>query len=262
MSGPPYSFAGVSQSSLQTARLTALDANHIHAWELTEASGATQFADTGSSATLVPLVMLAAANIQLGNPGLLGACPLFGVTSAGAHVATQAAALISAFNDDATNKLPGTNFSLEVWAAQLSLPGSQATLISGDFNASINCQVGINSTNQVVQVTNTLTGGFNNVTSDATSFNPNVLSVWHHHMLTYDGAHAISYLDGVLVKSTATAGAMQWTHTTGTAPSLILGAQGTTATVPFYGYLSRFRISNIVRTQAYAWGVYSKALLQ
>lgn len=252
MSGPPYAFpGGVSATSIAAARLTALDANDLHAWELTEGSGAT-FVDGGSSATPVNLTINNATNLVLGTDGQVGACPLFDFSSSGGQGATvDASALVSAFAD-----LPAAAFTLESWFRAWFDPASMH--IAGVTTTTLtNVQLGLNGTNEVFFTLRTA-NNFNNISGSNVAIYRNT---WHHTAVTYDGATAKLYLDGEVVNQQAMTGLVLWAN--GVTPKLCVGRDvpGGSGVSPFIGQLSRTRLSNIARSQAYLRGVFQKGAL-
>ena len=90
--------------------ITALDANDLHAWELTDPSGTT-FTDTGSGVQ-VALSITVTGNMVLGTQGLLGVCPQFGLDTSGAgtFAASGGRANVSSFSD-----LPTGAWSVDAW---------------------------------------------------------------------------------------------------------------------------------------------------
>ncbi len=235
-----------------TSRVTSLDNNHIHAWELTELSGSTFF-DTGVSTQKVHMTIANTANLRLGVPGLVGPCPMFGLTATPNLVTSYADCLISSFND-----LPSTNFTVEAWVCQ-----STPTTANGQFIFAVDNVNGLNlflyasSSNQYItafRTANTFNGGVAAVIPPPNSS----IGIWNYIAITYDGSNFRTYINGDLVSLAAAAGAMQWAYTTDQPPKMIIGVQGN-LTNPMFGRISRVRISNIVRTQAYIQSVYKQA---
>lgn len=248
--------AFASSTNFYTSRLTDLDANHIHAWELTETSGAT-FADTGSSAQKVNLTIANTANVRLATAGILGYCPFFSATATGTYASAQAGALVSAFND-----LPLTNWTIEMWASP-SFIGTSAVnmLFSCDFTAGANVQFSINGSTSATLAAVLRATAFVTPTSTAQLFfSPSIVNAWNYYAMTYDGASLLLYVNGELIRNQAVAGNTQWTNTTGTPPQLTIANQ-LNGGAPFSGRMSRVRMSNIARTQAYLRSVYQKGML-
>lgn len=241
-------------------RLTALDANHLHAWELTETSGSS-FVDTGSSASKVNLPIVNTANVQLDTPGLLGACPMFGLTTTPSAAVGSAAELVSAFTD-----LPTTNITIEAWVRQTSASGATGRqAFSCDFVNSVNLQMYVGTTASDNYSTAFRTSGTfgNGSVGTLTDFaaSSKLVGQWVYIAVTYDGSFFRMYVNGELLKKEAATGTISWTNTNGPAPKIALAAD-TSASVGtnLVGQLSRVRMSNIVRTQTALRAVYSKAM--
>jgi hypothetical protein len=238
-------------------RLTALDNNHIHAWELIETSGST-FADTGSSTTKVNMTIANTANLQLNSQGIFGACPVWGLQASGTSGNASASALVSSFTD-----LPTTTMTFESWVSQAQISGGGAVFaVSCDFTNAINFQFGINTTaadNYYItfRTANNFGNGTTGTTSAIGSATHNVSS-WVYLAVTYDGSNFRYYVNGDLLNTQAATGAIQWANTNGPAPTIYIGSQNTGNN--FFGKISRVRLSNIVRTQSYLQGVYKQAM--
>ncbi len=245
----PILNGGWGYSTKVAARLTPLDANHLHAWELDDASG--NFADTGASASKVSLTATTSGNAPLYAQiaGPVGNTAIFGRSAAGAAVTSNGSVLVSAFSD-----LPLTNFTLEIWfRSEKAIPGSfmGADCVGADnIFVSRGASEGLGAS---VRATS-----FTNMTSVAGAYvNP---GVWHHHALVYDTANSLQilYLDGQVVARASQSGNAQWTN--GTTPKMwVAGTQN--AAGQFQGQLARFRISDIARSQSYLQGVYQRAML-
>lgn len=229
-------------------RTTALDANHLHAWELEDASG--NFVDTGSSASKVNLT--ATGVVIYGTPGLVGSCPVFGVSSTGAFVDTiYGRALSSAFSD-----LPTGSCSIECWFRSYS--ASLGYLIGTDNVGSTIMNISGSSTPEALSHTVNATS-FKNASVAALNA-PAAPYVWHHIASVYDSAtgDCFLYLDGeVVIKQTGQTGNVAWT--TGTTPSFSIGL-GQNAAGGFHGQMSRVRLSNTARSQSYCRTVYETAM--
>jgi hypothetical protein len=238
-------------AAVVSSRVTALDANHLHAWELTEANG--NFLDTGSSATKVALAPFGAnaANVVYQTKGLLGPCAQFGILPNGLLSASAmgARALVSAFAD-----LPAGSCSLEFWYR--SYVTNLGWLAGVDQNGAEIFDVNGNAAAAGQLAMTTRANLFQNTAT------PTLLRVessyqWRHFCLAYDGVNANGYLDGELVLTHANSGAVLWAN--GVTPTLSI-ALGQNAAGQFIGQLSRVRLSNIARSQAYCRAVYKAAM--
>lgn len=234
---------------LSSDRLTALDANHLHAWELDDASG--NFVDTGSSAS--PVNLTAAGTPIYVTPGIIGSCAMFGLDNAGATNSAQASVLVSAFAD-----LPTGSVSLEFWfrtyianlgfLAGVESNGGETFCLNG--NSAAAGQIG--ATVRADAFKNSATIAALLVSSGF---------VWHHLMLVYDsgGGNDFVYLDGeIVLKQTGQSGPVLWTNGVNPAFSIALGLN---SSGQFRGQMSRVRLSDIARSQAYARAVYKKGML-
>lgn len=242
------------------ARITALDANHLHAWELTETSGSS-FADTGSSASKVSLPIVNTANVQLGTPGLLGACPLFGLTTTPSAAVGSAAALVSAFSD-----LPTTNITLEAWVRQTSVSGASGRfVVSCDFANAANLQMYVGSTandnySTVFRTSGTFGDGSTGTLTDFAA-STRLIGQWVHLAITYDGSFFRQYVNGEMLKKQAATGTISWSYTNGPAPKIAIAADiSASSGTHFVGQMSRVRLSNIVRTQTALRAVYAAGM--
>lgn len=236
-------------------RVTALDVNHIHAWELTDASGSS-FVDTGSSSNLVDMTIADTANIQLSSVGLLGNCPFWGLTAIGHAASASASALVSSFTD-----LPNNNFTIEAWIfPSTNSIAPDSCIFSCDFQASVNFQIYLDRSNDNYSVLYN-TNNFATLSSQVTTFFVgSLLEQWAYLAVTYDSSNVRIFLNGDLVAiSNNTSGFVQWANTNGIAPTITLGSQAG-STNSLTGKMSRVRMSNIVRSQSYMKAVYEKAL--
>lgn len=248
--------AFASSTNFLTSRLTPLDANHIHAWELTEAAGATEFADTGASAQRVNLAIANVANVRLGTPGILGNCPFFGATAVGGSASSQADALVSAFND-----LPLTNWTIEAWVSPSNIGTSQVNaMFTGGDATGLTVQHSLNGAS-----TNTIAGilrvnSFINFSSAANLFTTlSNVNNWSYHAMVYAPGEVLLFANGELIGRNATpVGNTQWAN--GTNPRVIIANQ-LNGGAPFYGRMTRVRMSNIARPQSYLREVYRKGML-
>ena len=237
-----------------SSRITALDANHIHAWELTDTSGATAFADTGSSGTPVSLTISNTANIQLEAVGLLGNCAVFGVTSTGGSGTNVfASALTSAFTD-----LPSTTITVEYWILPNAGLGASSIFpfawVTGAGSQYFSFGLGTTSGDQF-QVRFQSSGGSVNGNTNATAMVSSKVSTnWTYLAMSYDGATVKLYVNGELMFSSAASG----TILTASTPSIKIGFDGSGN--PYVGKMSRVRMSNIARSQTYIRSVYRTAM--
>ncbi len=246
----PIVNGGWGYATKAEARLTPLDANHLHAWELDDASGG--FADTGSSTSKVTITATTAGNVPLylQTPGPVGASAVFGRSVSGATVTSNGSVLVSSFSD-----LPLTNFTLEIWfRSEKPVPGAimGADCVGADnIFVSRGASEGLGASVRATAFTNITS------TTGGAYVNP---GVWHHHALVYDTANSlmILYLDGHVIARSSQTGNAQWTN--GTTPKMwIAGTQNSAG--QFLGQLARFRISNIARSQSYLQDVYKRAML-
>ena len=234
----------------QNNRIVPLDANHIHAWEMTETAGST-FADTGSSLQPVNLTIADVTKVQLGSQGMLGASPMFGLTSSQSSAGGYASELISSFSD-----LPATNMSFEAWVFQTSALNSPSFVISDDFGGSVNFQLFVDSGNNNWGNTFRTSSSFGNgsVGTAPDVQSSHYVGQWVHLAVTYDGSAFRTYVNGDLLKQESATGAIQWANTNGPAPVLYVGCQG--ANFFFLGKIGHVRLSNVARSQGYFKNVY------
>lgn len=237
-------------------RLTPLDANHIHAWEMNETSGSS-FLDSGSSATKVNMTINNTSNIILGYPGLLGPCMMTGFTFTGTNASTFASCLVSSFTD-----LPTGNMTFEAWYLQPQVSGNNAALVvSCDFSNAINFQFGVNSTaNDNYYITFRTANNFGN---GSTGTNVNLSSAravgkWTYLAVVYNGSNFLYYVDGVLANSQNATGAIQWANTNGPAPAIYIAGAGNSSS--YVGAVSCVRLSNTNRSASYLRSVYQTAM--
>lgn len=231
-------------------RFTDLDANHLHAWELTEASG--NFVDTGSSGSKVNLT--ATGTIIYGTPGIQGPCPLFDFTTTGGTVSGYASALVSAFSD-----LPGTNVTIEAWVYS-TVQAATCVWSFAESTGTRNFSLDWGTTGFTSYIT--ATAGNTTVTSNTTNYGGMNVSVmaWHHVAVTYDGANMVTYLNGEVMSSVAKTGNVNYTN--GTTPSFFIARDNFLgAPHQLSGKLSRVRLSNILRSQTYLRNVVKRGLL-
>lgn len=255
MSGPPYSFGGgASLVSLQALRLTPLDANHIHAWELTETGAPGALVDSGKGGALVNLAVNTATNIAFGTAGPIGPCPLFGATSANGTGgnAIDCSALVSAFAD-----LPAGSFTLEAWVRVWN-EQVNGFIVGCSSAAQQNVNLCFSAASQVGFTLRTA-GGFQalvaNTGTRVTTGAPRYVAG------VYNGVTTSLYLDGELIAQANLAGAPTWAG--GVTPKMCIGrdALGGSGLGNLYGQASRVRMSNIARSQAYLRSVYQNGLL-
>lgn len=255
MSGPPYSYpGGASLTGLQALRLTALDANHLHAWELTETGAPATLVDAGSSASKVNLAVNVSTNVAFGTEGPIGPCPLFGATSANGTGGNgiDCSALVSAFAD-----LPNGAFTLEAWVRVWN-EQVNGFIVGASSPAQQNVNLCFSAASQVGFTLRT-SGGFQALTANTgtrvTTGAPRYIAG------VYDGALTSLYLDGELIAQANLAGTPSWSG--GVAPKLCIGKDvpGGSGLGNLYGQASRVRMSNIARSQAYLRSVYQSGLL-
>lgn len=220
-----------------TTRLTALDANHIHA------------SDTGNGVNLQNLTLSSAAAFQLATPGIVGNAILGGITSAGVLGQThEATVATSGFTD-----LPSSGWTIEAWYRAWSNIVGNLLMVSNNVGANVNlsAQSGSNVINAKVRTSTTLY-----------SLTPSSVytgqGVWHYAATTYDGASFTLWLDGQVISQIAATGTTDWNIGTNSIFALWNDPNG--ATAGFVGELSRVRISNIVRSKTYLEGVWQKAM--
>lgn len=238
--------AAVAAGTTLAQRLTPLDANHVHAWELTETSG--DFEDTGSSATKITLVAeappLYAAN------GLLGACPVFGLdASGGVSGNAGASALIS-------TAMPPASATMELWFRSLSTDAGFLAAVdragTGTFTID---SPGANRLEIITQ-------GVAFLASSTPALIPVVSPpLWHHVALVYDQSSGITFLywDGeMILRQSGQSGSIDWFG--GVTPRFSIAHSPNNGTPQFRGQLSRVRISDIARSQAYLREVYRKGM--
>ncbi len=243
-----------SAASLTAAfvRLTALDANHLHAWELTDAAG--DFVDTGSSGSKVNLTATTTTSAPVyGAPGIVGNCAAFGRQSTGAVSAgaCKGSALISAFSD-----LPLTNVTLEGWVwSETASPGYLFGV--DNVGSTIFCLNGNSAANSIGSTVRATT--FRTQTILSQFFVP-WLGAWNHVALVYDTTNSLTliYVNGEIISTAADTGNVLWAN--GTTPTFAI-ARDQNASGQFNGKFSRIRLSNIARSQAYMRAVYKKGML-
>lgn len=230
-----------------TARTTALDANHLHAWELDDASG--NFADTGSSGSKVSLT--ASGTPLYASRGFFGPCPVFGIDATGASNSAAASVLNSAFSD-----LPTGAATIEIWYKSYA-PGSSFGFMAGFQYSGSGCFY-VSGTGSVGAISAVVSATAFKSLSSLAGLNAADM-VWHHIGLTYDGASVCNlYIDGE-----------RWGQATGQTGSIVFGF-GTTPTLclarniggtsQFIGQLAKLRLSNIARAQSYFRDTYAKAM--
>lgn len=239
--------AGAIKAGSSPSRVYPLDANHIHAWEMDDASGTT-LADSGSGVR-VPLTLSGGI---LQTEGLTGKCVQFGTSTAGADATEKATALVSAFSD-----LPTGSVTLDLWyrsyvtnlgyIAGVDVVGAGRFVIDG--NAAAAGQLA-----GTVQAT-----GFKYFASPTLRIVSQGYA-WHHVGLVYDQGSGLCsiYLDGeVAARATGQTGSVSWS--TGTTPTFGI-ATGQNAAGSYRGQISRVRLSNIARPQSYFRAVYAKGM--
>jgi hypothetical protein len=233
------------------ARLTPLDANHLHAWELSDANG--NFVDTGSSASRVNLTATTTTSAPVyAAPGIVGLAAAFGRQSTGAASAgaCKASALVSAFSD-----LPLTNVTLEGWVwAETASPGYLFGV--DNVGSTIFCLNGNGVANSIGSTVRATT--FRTQTILSGFFVP-WLGAWNHIALVYDTANSLTliYLNGEIVSTAADTGNVAWTN--GTTPTFAI-ARDQNSSGQFNGKIQCVRLSNIARSTAYMRAVYKKGM--
>jgi hypothetical protein len=228
------------------SRLTALDANHLHAWELDDASG--DFVDTGASASKVNLTVTGTPVYRVGSPFGNNAV-LFGIDSSGVANTNHGRALISAFAD-----LPPTSVTVEAWVQPFT--PSFGFVFGGDHVGSYNYSVDNNgsSTGQLAMSVNAFS--FKNqatITAFSGAYGP-----WRHIALVYDGSNQYLYVDGEVVAKTTNTTSVQWSN--GTTPRFCIARSQNGGPGQFIGKLCRVRLSNIARSQSYLRTVYATGM--
>lgn len=239
------------------SRLTALDANHLHAWEMNDASGS--LIDTGSSVSKVNLPITGTPFYSI--PGLLGNCMLFGIDATGAASTPYASALSSAFSD-----LPTGACTIEAWVSHYDLSVAGHILgvaTNGSTRFVINKSNAANTYD--VSANTGATAAFLSGTSNVrTTFT----GPWHHVMYVFSPGGSSNtglltlYIDGeIAYAATNSAGGAQGgiTWTTGTTPTFFIGGNSFTSN-SLQGKISRCRLSNIARSQSYARTLWAKAM--
>lgn len=222
------------------SRISPLDANHLHAWELGDASG--NFVDTGSSASKVNLT--AAGTPLYGRSGPVGGATNFNRSDTGTAVTSNGSALISAFSD-----LPSTNLTLEVWFR--SERGLGRYIMGADFSGQRTFQVWDNG--GLGQIALSVNSGGAALVS-LTSIECMTPGTWRHFAAVFDttGSKLIMYLDGEVVSQATYNTPVTW-FIDGSSKMWVAGSA---ANPGFSGSMSRMRLSNIARSQAYCQAVY------
>lgn len=243
----PATNGGIGAVSFALARATPLDANHLHAWELDDASG--NFVDTGSSTAKVNLT--ANGTPLYGSSGLFGACAIFNRSNTGTSVTSTGSAPIASFSD-----LPTTNFTMEVWYRSERFNPSY--ICGADFSGQRTFQLWNNgdTSGANLAVSANSGGGSLSTLSGIQCTTPNV---WSYAAVVYDttGSKLILYINGEVVGQVTYSTAITWA-VDGTSKMWIAGSAANPGVT---GQCAKFRISNIVRSQAYLRAVYKKAIL-
>jgi hypothetical protein len=234
--------------SSAVVRATALDSNHIHAWELDDVSAG--FVDTGSSASKVNLT--ASGSPVYSSTGIFGNCALFGTAADGSASTSRARVLASAFSD-----LPLTNVTLECWVqtyrSDFGFVAGSDQVGSGMFQIT-----GGGAVNQLAYVCYTSVD-FVADTTLTSIIQPSTTFAWQYLALVYGGGAVKLYVNGeVAFTHSAISGNVLWTN--GTTPSFGIGA-GQNSAGQFHGLMSKVRLSNIARAQSYLRAVYKKAMI-
>ncbi len=262
--------SGAAVIAITESRETALDINHIHAWEMDEAAGAASFADTGLGAgTKVPLVIVTPASTRLATQGLFGRCPYFNMSALGiAALGGYADAPVPSFNDlPNQTAAAGQVSTTEIWARRCGQNTNTQFPFSASRTGAANMSVGVAGSLSAVAYSYPVfaavwTLGGANGQSDPVAFSAESQhGHWQHIALTDNGAAMELYVNGELVFQDLTAaGGIAFNN--GANPRIRVGALGAAGSDEWVGQLSRFRISNIVRSQAYFREVYRKGMLQ
>ncbi|MEJ7812898.1 MAG: LamG-like jellyroll fold domain-containing protein [Gemmatimonadaceae bacterium] len=236
-----------TSTTIAAARGTALDANHLHAWELVDAAGS--FADTGSSATKVAMPIVGQTPLYQ-SPGMFGPCVQFGIDSIGGLITGGGSVLTSAFND-----LPGDSATLELWFRSYA---GNLGMLAGSSDGAERFMLSGNGAVEVLAGT-VYANVFHNMVISAVIL-PVAKYTWQHAAIVRNHVTGedFIYLNGeILAKTVGQVGALQWNATPATQRIQI--ANGSAGS--FRGQMSRVRISNVARSQAYLRGVYSRAVL-
>jgi concanavalin A-like lectin/glucanase superfamily protein len=227
--------------------VTPLDANHMHAWELTETSG--DFADTGSHATKIHLSPAGSDPILYATPGLFGPCPRFGFNINGDNGISGASALV-------TTGFPNGSVTLECWFRCWTR--TPTFLAASDRAGAWNFALFSAATNTIYG-TARLDSFLNMATNQ--NYEHVVQKLWHHVAFVYDAASGfvLIYVDGEIgARVGGQSGAVDWFG--GDTPRFSIGYAPNNSTNRFQGQMSRVRISDIARSQAYCREVYRKGM--
>jgi hypothetical protein len=237
-------------------RLTALDANHIHAWELTETGSPSVFADTGNTPAVANLAITNGGGFQFGVPGLLGPCAFNNGTS-GSYGTTPD---LSTTPPNPGSDFPtGANpFSLEYWYCSAILGATGMNIAIGTHSNGGSYTLGFYPDSANDWATYVQPGTpFTTVNKGPKPQN----GQWTYCVVTWGGANYNFYVNGALMTTAAGSSAPGWA-TQGSANRRfgVFGNADATGN-PLRGWLSRVRMSNIARSAAYIETVYKKAML-
>jgi hypothetical protein len=221
--------------------------NHLHAWELTDVAGS--FADSGSSAFLVPLPA-AGTGVLYGTPGIVGDCVQFGLDSLGASQSGRGTELIAAFSD-----LPAGDCTIEAWYNCFN--SDIKNLFGVDQNGSANFTMdggGSNRIEYVVRTGASFVAASSNATIQVIPFG------WFHAANVYNSVtnKVLAYINGVQVATGNANGNIDWSS--GVTPRMNIASSPQNAAGQFMGQISRCRLSNVARSQAYLQAVYKQGM--
>lgn len=222
-----------------SGRVTALDSNHLYAWEMTGSSSPVSNSGSGGSANLTA-GGAGSSNLVYGAVSPLGKC-VQSINNATAY-----------FTRDGALSGLTTTLTFEVWILYHYLGGTY-TVMGHTRSGASNLAVGISSTGALTASYRAT--GFTSLTMKSNF----ALStgVWHHLALTSDGTTANMYANGELVGTGSGAGSFDMG---GTTPKTVLLGDPNNSNQVFNGRVCRFRVSNIARSQTYLRNVYAKAI--
>lgn len=244
-----------------STRLTGLDSNHIHAWELQEAAGASTVADSGNTSAPCTLTVVG-AKLTFGVAGLLGSAAYCGSAT---DCAISSANIKGATGTTCGADFPSGSspFSMEWWSIETTNGGGS----SGCYNVIADYQNGgslsfsfdRNSANQPILYIQP-----NDFGVGASAGNGFTMAVqrWRYSAVTFDGSVVRFYVDGnKLYTSAGGKTAPSWT-TNGASGNNYFGIFGTSSTINLccIGLVTRVRMSNVARSDGYIQGVWTKAM--
>lgn len=222
-----------------SARVTAIDSNHLFAWEMTGSSSPVSNSGSGGSADLTA-GGAGSSNLVYGAVSPLGKC-VQSINNATAY-----------FTRDGALSGLTTTLTFEVWILYHYLGGTY-TVMGHTRSGASNLAVGISSAGAVTASYRAT--GFTSLTMKSNF----ALStgVWHHLALTSDGTTANMYANGELIGTGSGAGSFDMG---GTTPKTVLLGDPNNSNQVFNGRVCRFRVSNIARSQTYLRNVYAAAI--